>query len=388
MASIIFNDNHFHKMKKLATLLFIGLLASCQQPTDLASKQTALKEKQASITQLQEEIVVLKEEIAALDTTAVTERITRVKVQEITPKRFEHYVEMTGTVTSEQNIMISSEANGRITSIKVKEGQAVSKGQVLITIDNENEQRQLEEAQSAYDLAKVTYEKRKNLWDQSIGSEITYLQAKNSFETASSRLEQAKKRFQNTLVTSPIAGNVDNIDVNLGEMISMGTPAIRVVDSRNMDIEAELSENYLVAVKKGDSVRVSIPAVGYKKMSEVKFVSQVINPNNRSFMIKVAVDNKDGVIKPNILANLMIRDYANESALVVPSTSIGKDLRGDFVFVAVKDDTGVDRTEKRYVERGTSFGAETEIKAGLNPGDMIVTAGSEEVNQNGAIEIL
>ncbi len=374
-------------MKKLATLIFLGLLASCQEPADLAAKQAELKEKQNSMSELREEIAKLKEEIAALDTTADTERFVRVKVEEVSRGRFEHFVEITGTVTSEQNIMISAEANGRITSIKVKEGEKVSKGQVLIAIDNEAEQRQLEEAQAVYDLAKTTYEKRKNLWDQSIGSEINYLQAKNNFETANSRLEQARKRFESTLITSPINGNVDNIEVNLGEMISMGTPAIRVVDVNNVDIEAELSENYLTSVRKGDSVKVTIPAVGYERMSEVRFVSQVINPNNRSFLIKVAIDNENGLIKPNILANMMIRDYANDTAVVVPSRAIGKDLRGDFVFVATADENGVKRAQKHYVQRGTSFGAETEIISGVDEGDQIITAGSEEVNQNAAISI-
>lgn len=375
-------------MKKLATLLILGAMASCQQPDDLATKKALLDEKQGELSALKAEIIQLKEEIAELDTTKTQERNTRVKVQELRVGNFEHFVEITGTVTSEENIMISSEANGRITAINVKEGQRVNKGQLLVTIDNETERRQLEEAQAVYDLAETTYQKRKNLWDQSIGSEINYLQAKNNYETAKSRLEQTRKRYQNTLITSPITGTVDVIEVNLGETVGMGTPVIRVVDVDDVEIEAELSENYLASVKKGDSVKVNIPALGYSMMSKVTFVSQVINPNNRSFMIKVDVNNDKGLIKPNILANLMIRDYENDSAMVVPSNIVGKDLRGDFVFVAVKDEAGVDRAEKKYVNRGISFGERTEIKEGLEPGDRVITAGFDEVNQTEAITIL
>ena len=375
-------------MKKVITLLVLGLLISCQQPSGLEQKQAELAEKLSELSSLKESISTLKEEIAELDTNAAAERVTRVRVASLETQLFEHFVEITGTVTSEHNIMISAEANGRITSIKVTEGQAVKKGQVLITIDNEAETRQLEEAQAVHDLAKTTYEKRKNLWDQSIGSEINYLQAKNNYETARSRLEQAKKRFQNTLITAPITGNVDNIEVNLGEMVSMGTPAVRVVDVDHVDIEAELSENYLASISKGDSVLVTIPSVGYENRSRVNFVSQVINPNNRSFLIKVGLENDEGVIKPNILANLMIRDYSNKNALVVPSQAVGKDLRGDFVFVATVDDAGVERAVKSYVTRGRAFGAKTEITSGLSEGDRVITAGSDEVSQNGAIEIL
>lgn len=375
-------------MKKLTTLIILGIAVSCQPSDDLALKQAKLEEKQKELSALNEEIARLREEIAGLDTTIATERTTRVKVEELEIKGFEHFVEITGTVTSEKNLMISAESNGQIMDIKVEEGLEVNKGQVLAIIDNETESRQLEEAQAVYDLAKTTYEKRKNLWDQSIGSEINYLQAKNNFETAKSRLEQARKRFQNTLVTSPIKGSVDVIEVNLGELVSMGTPVIRVVDVDNVEIEAELSENYLASVKKGDSVRVTIPALGYEAMSRVNFVSQVINPNNRSFLIKVAIENENRLIKPNILANLMIRDYAKDSAIVVPSRAIGKDLRGDFLFLAIEDELGVERAEKRYIRRGISFGAETEILEGLSKGDRVITDGYDEVNQNEAITIL
>lgn len=375
-------------MKKLATFLILGIAVSCQPSDDLAGKQAKLEEKQKELSALKEEISKLKTEVAEMDTTIVVERTTKVKIQELEATGFEHFVEITGTVTSEKNIMISAESNGQIIEIKVKEGSEVKKGQVLAIIDNETERRQLEEAQAVYDLAKTTYEKRKNLWDQSIGSEINYLQAKNNYETSKSRLEQTRKRYQNTLITSPIKGTVDVIEVNLGEMVAMGAPVIRVVDVDNVEIEAELSENYLASVKMGDSVHVSIPALGYKAMSQVNFVSQVINPNNRSFLVKVAIDNEDRLIKPNILANLMIRDYEKDSAIVVPSKAIGKDLRGDFMFLAIKDESGADRAEKRYVTRGTSFGEKTEILEGLRPGERIIIAGYDEVNQNEAITIL
>lgn len=376
-------------MKKLTVLLALAGFTACQQPSgDLAEKQAQLEEKQKKLSELKDEVSALKKEIAALDTTAAQSKLTRVKVTAIEPASFEHFVQITGTVTTEENVMISAETNGRITAIKVEEGQAVKKGQLLITIDNEAERRQLEEAQAVYDLAKTTYEKRKNLWEQSIGSEINYLQAKNNYETAKSRLEQTRKRYQNTLMTSPIDGSVDQIEVNQGEMVAMGTPAIRVVDVDNVEIEAELSEKYLASVNKGDSVRVAIPALGYRAQSTVSFVSQVINPDNRSFMIKVKLQNEDGLIKPNILANVMIRDYQKDSALVVPSKAIGKDLRGDFVFLAKEDEQGNMRASKSYVTRGVSFGAETEILEGVEPGDRVITAGSEEVNQNETIAIL
>ncbi|MDZ7845504.1 MAG: efflux RND transporter periplasmic adaptor subunit [Owenweeksia sp.] len=307
-------------------------------------------------------------------------------MKRISPQRFEHFLELTGTVSSEENILISAEAGGQVEQIHVKEGDRVKKGQTLVSLESEALRNQLEEAQSVYDLAKTTYEKRKKLWDQSVGSEIQYLQAKNNFQTAKSRVAQIRSRFNHTVIKSPINGEVDNIAVNQGEFVGVGSPVARVVDLSNVEVEAELSEEYLANIKEGDSIRVHIPALGYRQKETVDFISQVINPANRSFTLKVDLDNANGLIKPNLLASLRISDYQNDSALTVPSSSIGKDLSGDFVFVMMREN-GKPVARKRYISTGKSFGADTEITQGLKPGDEVITAGSSEVTEGETIAV-
>ena len=189
-------------------------------------------------------------------------------------------------------------------------------------------------------------------------------------------------QYDNTIIKAPIHGTVDDIVVKTGEFVSMGSPIVRVVDLERVEIEAELSEEYLTTVHKGDSVKVTISALGLVQMAPVSFVSQVINENNRSFKIKINLSNKDGRIKPNVLADLMIRDYKNQDALVVPSNSIVKDLKGDYVYV---NSNGVAR--KTYIEKGQSFGAKTEVVKGLNTGDEVIVAGFNQVNDGEKIAL-
>ena len=223
-------------------------------------------------------------------------------------------------------------------------------------------------------------------WQQNIGSEIEYLQAKNNFETAKSRYAQVQSQYNNTIIKAPISGTVDNIVVKQGEFVNMGREIVRVVDLERVEIEAELSEEYLPAIHRGDSVKVEIPALGITRMSPVTFVSQVINPDNRSFKIKINLQNRDGRIKPNVLANLLIRDYQNEEALVVPSQCIKKDLKGDFVLVSSTEE-GETVAKKRYVQRGKSFGDKTEIKGGLEAGDEVITVGYDQLNDGDPVAI-
>jgi len=376
-------------MKRTIIFALSVVIASCsmQEPDSLEEKKNLLSEKEEKLASIEAEISELKAEIAKLDTSKSNKKdATRVEAMAIKPRQFNHYVDLTGTVTSEQNIMISAEAGGRVVSIPTSEGENVSKGTLLVRIENEAVANQLAEARTAFELAETTYRKRKNLWDQNIGSEIEYLQAKSNFESTRSRLAQTQSRYDNTVIKSPINGAVDDIRVNEGEFVSIGMPIVRVVDLQNVEIEAELSEEYLTSVEKGDSVKIRIPSLKIEMMAPISFVGQVINPDNRSFKIKVNLDNSEGRIKPNVLANMKIRDYKSEGALAVPSKVIAKDLKGDFVYAVSQEN---DRTvaTKKYIEKGRSSGATTEILDGLKPGDKIIVAGYNQVNNGEIISV-
>lgn len=374
-------------MKKQFILLFAAaLLVSCEpNPDTLEGKQALLEEKQKELAEIQEAVNKLETEISEMDTTA-EDAATTVEIKDLTTETFEHFVKLTGTVTSKENIMISAETSGRVEAIPAAEGQKVSRGTVLVRIENEAVANQLQEAKSSFELAEITFQKRKKLWDQKIGSEIEFLQAKNAFETTKSRYAQVQTQYNNTIIKAPINGVVDDISVKEGEFVGMGSPIVRVVDLEKVEIEAELSEQYLKSIQKGDSVTVQIPALGITRKAPVTFVSQVINPDNRSFKIKVNLQNKDGQIKPNVLANLMIRDYKNDTAIVVPSTSINKDLKGDFVYLAIAKEGGM-IAQKRYIKKGSSFGPSTEIIEGLKAGDQVITIGYNQVNDGEAISL-
>lgn len=374
-------------MKKISLLALVLATVACQNQDSLEAKKEELKEKQGQLAELQAEIKSLKEEISEKDTTAQpVAEYTPVKTKEVQPENFNHFVELTGTVDSRENILISAETNGRVVSVPSNEGEKVSRGQVLVRLDDQAVQSQFAEARAAFELAEKTYQKRSNLWEQNIGSEIEYLQAKNAYETTKSRLAQVRTQLENTVIKSPINGTVDDIMVNEGEFVSFGTPIIRVVDVDNVELEAELSEEYLPSIRKGDTAYINFPSLDIKTKAPISFVSQVINPENRSFKVKVAINNKNGRIKPNVLANMRLRDYAKDSAIVVPSKSISKDLKGNFVYT-IQQENGELVARKKYITRGKVAGSETEIIKGLEPGDKVITTGYNQVNEGTAVEV-
>jgi len=374
-------------MKKLSILLSLSLLVACNQ-NDLPTLKKSLTEKKTELKEIQVEIDSLEQRIARLDTTniEVDVKLTPVKVKSMASEVFQHFVRLNATVSSKENVRLSAEGNGRVVSINVDEGDRIQKGATILRLESDFIEGQLQEAEAAFKLAKTTFERRQRLWKDSIGSEIEFLNAETNFKAAENRVKQARAQYENTFVKAPVSGTVDLITVNEGEFVGAGTPVARVVDLSNLELQTDLSEKYLKNVKVGDSVNVKIPSLGLEQKETVIFTSQYINPENRSFTVKVGLENSDAMIKPNLLAEIKLKDYENKEAFVLPSMAILKDLKGDYVYLAEAEDDGF-IARKVYVQIGRSFGEKSEIESGLESGSKVIVAGASEVTDGQLVEI-
>jgi membrane fusion protein (multidrug efflux system) len=376
-------------MKKVIYIISaISLFVACNQKPSLESLRGDLSVAKEEMKALQTSIDSLEKNITLLDTNKMAEpaKLVPVKIQALVSENFEHFVKVSGLVGSKQNVLLSAEGNGRVISIDIKEGDPVRAGQVIIRLESDIVTNQLSEAKLGYQLAKTTFERRARLWKENIGSEIEYLNAETNFLSSKDRLAQVEAQLKNTMIIAPVSGVVDNINVNTGEFVGVGTPVVRIIDLNNLEVETDLSENYLKAVKKGDPVKVSIPALGLNQEEKIIFLSQYIKPENRSFTVKVALNNQSELIKPNLLAELTFRDYNNAEAFVIPSISVKKDLKGNYVYTVVNTD-GENRVNKRYIITGYSFSDKSEITSGLIAGEKVIIAGFNEVSEGQKVSV-
>jgi membrane fusion protein (multidrug efflux system) len=358
------------------------LTASCGSKKN----NTSLEAKKAKLTELQKQqdaitmqIIQLQQEIDALDSVSSASKVGKLIIAEkIEQKKFRHFIEMQGTATSKENVAILPEMSGVVKKILVTEGQYVAKGQPLMIIDDESIVKQIDEVQTGYDLAKIIFEKQKSLWDQKIGSEVQYLEAKNKKESAEKKLETLNVQLSKTRVTSPISGTIDEIMVNAGELAGPQRQVIRVVNLDEVQIHADASENYISSVRKGDSVFIHFPAINVTKRTVIQAVGQVINPVNRTFGVDVKLNNNDKSLKANLMAIMQVFDYENKKAITVPTKWVQQDGNQDFIYVAVIEE-GKTIAKKRAVKKGMTYGGETEILDGLIPGDMLITEGSRDI---------
>lgn len=294
---------------------------------------------------------------------------------------FNHYIELPGDVATDQNILIYPEFSGVLLEVLVDEGEHVRKGQLLARIDDGGLSSQLAQAEAQAALAKTTFERQERLWEQRIGSEIQFLEARTNFEAVTNSVEQLRSQMSKTQVRAAFSGIIDEVISDEGEVVSPGQNQLfRLINLSDMYIVTAVPENYLSQVKKGTKVLVEIAAAGFEFESEIEQVGNFINPNNRTFEIRVSVPNNNQQVKPNLIATVKLNDYSSENAISIPENLIQKNAAGEnlvFVVVPETDSTGV--AKRRIVETGYDYENTIEILQGIEAGDLLISEGGRKI---------
>lgn len=372
-------------MKKILVFTVLSaFLLSCsdkEKSTDtdtlIASKNlTSIKEKRVA---LQIEITKLDEAIASLDPKKVE---ALVSVQTVKDTVFNHYLDIQGNVNTKENILVQPELSGTLASLNVKAGQRVSKGQILGRIDDAGLSQQVASLQNQYALAKTTFERQKNLWNQKIGSEIQYLQAQTQMISAQRAVAQIKAQLGKTIIRAPFSGTIDEVFVEKGQVVTPSQQGLmRIVNLGNMYVSTSIPETYIGKLKVGTEVDVFLTSLGQTYKGKVRQIGNFINPNNRSFGIEVSVPNPENLLRPNQVAKLKIIDYVSKNAIVVPTNVIQEDgEKNKFVYIVTNVNGKTGTAKKVLVKIGQSSDNVTEILSGLSTEDIIVTEGMNTIS--------
>ncbi len=373
-------------MRKLLYLATVSLfLLSCsnaekkQSIDELISAKNvkALNEKKAA---LQEEIAKIEAGLAKLD---VKKEEALVSVLTVKDTVFNHYLDIQGSVDTKENILVQPEFSGTLTTLTVKAGQKVSKGQILGRVDDAGISQQLASAENQYALAKTTYERQKNLWDKKIGSEIQYLQSQTLMVSAQKEVARIKAQLAKTVIRAPFTGTIDEVFVEKGEVVAPSAQGLmRIVNLSNMYVSTTVPETYIGKLKIGTEVDVYLSSLGKTYKGKVRQVGNFINPSNRSFGIEVSVPNPDNLLRPNQVAKLKIIDYVSKDAIVVPTSVVQEDGTGTKYVYTVEDSNGKTGTAKKVIVTvGKSSDNVTEILSGLSANDIIVTEGVNNISE-------
>ena len=388
-------------MRKIYSLLVITIvLISCGEKKatsieEIVSKGT-LKELTAKKKEISSQLEAINKDLEAINI-AISSKDTVKKLPLITTFTakstvFNHFLEVQGNVKTKQNILIYPEMPGILKSVFVKEGQRVNKGQLLAKIDDGGLSNQVAQLEATTQLAKTTFERQKRLWEQKIGSEIQFLQAKTSYESQKNSLKQLKSQQSKSDIRAPFSGTIDDVMKEPGTVIApgQGSEVFRIVNLNNMYIEAEVPERYIASITKNKVVKVNFPVLGTTAESKIRQVGSFINPNNRSFKIEVPVSNKSGNVKPNLTAKLQINDYTDTDAILIPQSIISENASGDQYIYIIKNKNSNNEAiaERLIIKTGKTQGNYIEVLENLSAGTEIIKEGARSVNNGQTVKVI
>jgi RND family efflux transporter MFP subunit len=326
--------------------------------------------------------------IAKLDTVKKNPLVTTFEAK---GELFNHYIELQGNVMTKKNVLIYTEIGGLLTDVYVREGQSVKKGEILARIDDGGLEQQLAQMNIQTALAKTTFERQERLWNQNIGSEIEYLQAKSRFEGQEKAVGQMQSQLAKSVIRSPFSGIIDNIITEQGTVVAPGQSQIlRIVNLQDMYIETDVPERYIPTVTKNKNVLVEFPVLNKTVEAKVRQAANYINPENRSFKVEIAVPNQDKTIKPNLTARLKINDYTNENSVLIPQSIISENANGQqYVYtVSAKTGANIGTARKVIIETGKTQGSVIEVLKGIKSGDEIILEGARSVKDGQQVKVL
>lgn len=313
-------------------------------------------------------------------------RIVKVETIRVQSGSFDDYISLTGTVEAVNDVNLSAETGGQLTYVAPL-GKVVSPSSIVARIDDRLARSSMEAAMAQYELAEDTFKRQEALYRDSVISALEFETARAQRDQLAAMYRQAQKSLDDTELRSPIAGRVEERMVEAGEMVSPGSPVVRIVNTSNVKIATGVPERYAGDVTIGTPVSAALSVYGQEpRVGEVSFAGNVIDPLSRTFDVEIAFDNPGGSLKPEMVADLSIVRQRIDSALVVPQTAIISDETGSHVFVVDDLNGGLQVVKKRVVP-GPGFRGRAVIEDGLSAGDQVVVVGQSTLTTGDRIAI-
>ena len=380
-------------MKQLILILTILTIVSCNNKKEIDTIKLIENKDISALEQKRYELVNqidflqkdLNTVISALNRLDSSKKRVFVTVMAVKTSKIKNKISLQSIIKTDQNIVLQPEFTGPISNIKVVEGQSVNKGDVLMIVDDGGLEQSVEFQKEQLKLSKTIFERQSRLWADKIGSEIEYLEAKTAFKTQKSRDSQLADQLQKSFITAPFDGEIDDIFIELGELVTPGqSPLLRLISTSEMYLEAEVPEKYLKSVSVGTPVEIEIPVLNKKINTKISFIGKHINTVNRTFRVVVKIKKTDS-LSPNLISTLHIFDYINNNALIIPTNIISENSDGsEYVYSVNNNNTA----QKIFIKTGNEENGYVEVIEGLKENDIIINEGARLVKEGQAVQIV
>ena len=383
-------------MKKFIYPIFILFIVSCNNDNKKTIEELInegnleeLQERRSSLIiqkgQINNELKEITQGVSILDT---AKSFVLVNIVTTKTETINHFSKFQGIIKTDQNMILYPEFSGRVSKIYVDEGDVVKKGQALAKIDDGGLYNELKLVESQAKLAKTIYERQSKLWNDKIGSEIQYLEAKTNYEIQNNRLKSITESLAKTTITAPFSGTIDEIFIEEGNLVSppmmpdQGN-AFRIINLNELYVESVIPESFIGKIKKGAEVQVEIPVLNKSFNSTIKHSVSSIDQLSRTFKIEVSVPKNDLDLIPNLNVEVNVLDYTNSQAILVPESIVSEDSDNNkFLFTVLNN-----KAKKTIVETGYTQNGMIEITIGLDVNEIVINEGGRIVKDGQNVKI-
>ncbi len=309
--------------------------------------------------------------------------LRRIQVMELQAEPVQETITLPGTVEAIEDIDLAATTPGTVDWIGVEEGDSVRKEQALFRIDQRSRKAHVEDASASYELALKNFERRRSLEDTGIISPDQLDNLATALKRAEAALNVAKTELSLSVVTAPVSGFVDRIDVDKGEYAHEGQVLAHLVDISVVKVVVGTPEQDVQAVAEQRQAVVHIDALDGAFEGRIRHVAYAADQRTNTFETTILIDNRDHLIRPGMVARATIVTARYEDAISVPLFSIIQTLDGPIVFT---EESG--KVSAIPVKIGGIEGDKATILEGLKEGDRLVVVGQRDLADEQGVEVV
>jgi membrane fusion protein (multidrug efflux system) len=325
------------------------------------------------------------------------ERVVNVKVSMVEKKSFRPFVGTVGTLKAYEEVIVSSEVDGIVKSIRVDEGSSVSRGMLLAEINDTDYRLEVKRAEAVLRQAEATLANTKLEYDRKSSLYKEELVTKQQFDDVSARLaisdgdldraraslSLAKEKLSKTKIYSPLRGFVKEKKANAGDYVRNGTPLVWIIQSDPVKLSFTVPEKDVGKLKAGQDVVFRVDAFPDREFSgRVRNIYPSLEEKTRTLQVEALAPNQGNRLKPGLFAKVTLYTGEARDMVVIPVTAILYDNARIKVFVA---EGNVAR--EKEIKIGHKYGESIEITEGLKQGEIIVVAGQNILSEGVKINV-
>jgi len=298
------------------------------------------------------------------------------------PENFDEVVVVTGTLISNEQVDLRSEASGNITKINFTEGSRVRRGDLLVKINDRDLQAQYQRATHRERLAEDRYRRQKILLDREAISQEEYEIMLTELNSLRAETRLIKAQIERTEIRAPFDGIVGLRNVSVGEFISPQITVARLINNNPIKLDFSVPERFFDVVKINSRVQFRIRGDETIHTATVYAIEPKIDIATRTIMMRAIAPNPNGRLFPGASANVQLMMTPTTDAIMVPAEALLSEAEGHKAFV-YKDG----RAQMRDIEIGTRTARQTQIVNGLAAGDTLIVSGIMQLRPNGNVRL-